>query len=103
MEPPSGIGTAVENAAKGFQAVSVMRAKAPNAVRTIRCLNIDGQLADSNGRLREGMMNANQQLHPTVNGYQVWADALKPVFTELLGPPANEDPAPAPTGTPSAR
>jgi hypothetical protein len=35
-------------------------------------------------------MNANDQLHPTVNGYQVWADALKPVFTELPGPPAKE-------------
>ena len=23
-----------------------------------------------------------------VKGYQVWADALKPIFTELLGPPA---------------
>jgi hypothetical protein len=31
-----------------------------------------------------------------------WADALKPLFTELLGPPAKEDHAPPPTGDPSA-
>ena len=26
-----------------------------------------------------------------VKGYQVWAAALKPIFAELLGPPAKED------------
>ena len=35
--------------------------------------------------------------------YQVWADALKPIFTELLGPPAATDTAPPPTGDPSAK
>jgi hypothetical protein len=49
------------------------------------------------------MMNDRDKLHPALNGYQVWADALKPVFTELLGPPASEDHAPPPTGDPSAR
>jgi hypothetical protein len=49
------------------------------------------------------MMNAGDKLHPTLKGYQVWADALKPVFTELLGPPAKEDHAPEPTGDPSAK
>jgi len=49
------------------------------------------------------MMNASDRLHPTIKGYQVWADALKPIFTELLGPPAKEDHAPPPTGDPSAR
>ena len=29
-------------------------------------------------------------LHPTVRGYQVWADALTPIFTELLGAPAKD-------------
>ena len=41
-------------------------------------------------------------LHPTVKGYQVWADGLKPLLTELLGPPATTDSAPPPTGDPSA-
>ena len=38
----------------------------------------------------------------SLDGYQVWADALKPIFTELLGPPAAIDHAPPPTGDPSA-
>lgn len=71
--------------------------------RTIRYLNINDQLADADGKLHEGVMNANDKLHPTVKGYQIWADALKPVLTELLGPPAKEDHAPPATGDPSAR
>ena len=71
--------------------------------RRIRYLNINDRLADGDGRLREGMMNANDKLHPTVEGYQVWADALKPLLSELLGPPSTEDHAPPPTGDPSAR
>lgn len=69
----------------------------------IRYLNINGRFADSSGRLYGGMMNAADKLHPTVAGYQVWADALKPILAELLGPPATEDHAPPPTGDPSAR
>jgi lysophospholipase L1-like esterase len=71
--------------------------------RRIKYLNINNQLADGDGRLRRGMMNANDKLHPTVEGYQLWADALKPLLTELLGPPAKVDHAPAPTGDPSVR
>ena len=70
--------------------------------RKIRYLNVNDKLADGNGMLYEGMMNADK-LHPALKGYQVWADALKPIFTELLGPPAKEDHAPPPTGDPSAR
>jgi hypothetical protein len=50
----------------------------------------------------EGMMNADK-LHPAEKAYLVWADALKPNFRELLGPPASEDRSPPPTGDPSAR
>lgn len=69
----------------------------------IRFLNINGKLADSEGKLFDGMMNARDHLHPALAGYQVWADALKPIFSELLGPPSGEDHAPPPTGDPSAR
>jgi len=69
--------------------------------RKVRYLNVNDKLADPDGRLFDGMMG--DKLHPTVKGYQVWADALKPVFTELLGPRAKEDHAPPPTGDPSAR
>lgn len=71
--------------------------------KKIRYLNINNKLADTDGKLFEGIMNATDKLHPTAKGYQLWANALKPVFTELLGPPANEDHAPPPTGDPSAR
>jgi lysophospholipase L1-like esterase len=70
--------------------------------KRIRFLDINDKLADREGRLLDGMMNADK-LHPAAKGYQVWADALKPVFTELVGPPAKEDKAPPPTGDPSAR
>jgi len=69
--------------------------------KKVRYLNINEKLADSNGNLFENMMG--DRLHPTIKGYQVWADALKPIFHELLGPPAQEDHAPPPTGDPSAR
>ena len=69
--------------------------------RTIRYININDRLADRDGHLFEGMMG--DKLHPTVKGYQIWADALKPLLTELLGPPAATDQAPPPTGDPSVR
>jgi lysophospholipase L1-like esterase len=71
--------------------------------KAVRYLNINDKLAGPDGKLFEGMMNAADKLHPTLQGYQVWADALKPIFTELLGPPGKEDQAPPPTGDPSAR
>src|SRR5204862_5493689 len=69
--------------------------------KKVRFLNINDKLADKDGKLFDGMMNADG-LHPAIKGYQVWADALKPIFTDLLGPPAKEDHAPPPTGDPSA-
>jgi len=69
----------------------------------VRYLNINDRLAGPDGKLRPGMMNDRDRLHPALPGYQVWADALKPILTELLGPPAAEDHAPPPTGDPSKR
>jgi cephalosporin-C deacetylase len=68
--------------------------------KTIRYININERLADPENKLRPGM--AHDGLHLTAQAYQVWADALKPIFTELLGPPAASDNAPPPTGDPSA-
>ncbi len=70
--------------------------------RKIRYLNINDRLADPDGNLFPGMMNERDKLHPTVKAYQIWADALKPIFREILGPPASQDFAPPPTGDPSA-
>jgi lysophospholipase L1-like esterase len=68
----------------------------------VRFLSVNSRLADAGGRLRDGMMNERDQLHPTLKGYQAWADGLRPILTELLGPPAATDQAPPPTGDPSA-
>jgi lysophospholipase L1-like esterase len=70
--------------------------------RRIRYLDINDKLADPEGKLFPGMMNADH-LHPTLKTYQIWADALKPILTELLGPPAKTDHAPPPTGDPSIK
>jgi len=68
--------------------------------KMVRYLNINDKLADKDGKFLDGM--SSDRLHLSTKGYQVWADALKPLFTEILGPPAKEDHAPPPTGDPSA-
>jgi lysophospholipase L1-like esterase len=68
----------------------------------VRFLDINDRLADEDGRLVEGVLNERDKLHPTLKGYQIWADALKPIFRELLGPPAAIDRAPPATGDPGA-
>jgi xylan 1,4-beta-xylosidase len=69
--------------------------------RAVRFLNVNDTLADARGTLFEGM--AGDKLHPTLKGYQAWADGLTPILAELLGPRAAADLAPPPTGDPSAR
>lgn len=68
--------------------------------QTIRHLNINDRLGDQDGHPLDGM--TVDGLHLSLKGYQVWANALKPVLTELLGPPGETDHAPPPTGDPSA-
>ena len=65
-----------------------------------RFLNINDRLEDASGRLLDEM--TTDGLHLSIAGYQIWADALEPIFSELLGPPAREDHAPPPTGKPAA-
>ena len=67
----------------------------------VRYININSRLSRSDGVLVDGM--TVDGLHFSVAGYQVWADVLKPIFRELLGPPAATDHAPPPTGDPAAR
>jgi lysophospholipase L1-like esterase len=66
----------------------------------IRYLNINARLVDGRGVLLPGM--TGDGLHLTVKAYQLWADALKPILVERLGPKAPDDRAPPPTGDPSA-
>ena len=69
--------------------------------KAVRYVNINEQLADMENRLLVGM--TYDGLHLTPKAYQIWADALKPIFTEVLGPPASVDRAPPPSGDPSAK
>jgi lysophospholipase L1-like esterase len=70
--------------------------------KTVRYVNINRALTDEAGRLRDGML-VSDGLHFDVGGYQVWANAIRPILMEVLGPPAAEDHAPPPTGDPSTR
>jgi cytochrome c5/lysophospholipase L1-like esterase len=70
--------------------------------RRIRFLDVNDRLANADGVLVDGVLNERDKLHPTLKGYQIWADALKPILRELLGPPATTDLAPPPTGDPGA-
>jgi lysophospholipase L1-like esterase len=82
-----------------INAINARLAKLADGQR-VRWLDVNDKLADESGKLRDGMMHDG--LHPTVKGYQAWADGLKPLLTEILGPPAATDHAPPPTGDPSA-
>jgi lysophospholipase L1-like esterase len=66
----------------------------------VRYININANLVDAHGVLLPEM--TVDGLHPTVKAYQLWADALKPILVERLGPKAQHDQAPPPTGDPSA-
>ena len=68
--------------------------------KKVRFLDINDRLADKDGKLFDGV--TVDQLHLSLKGYEIWARALEPLLTELLGPRAAEDHAPAPTGDPSA-
>jgi lysophospholipase L1-like esterase len=96
--------------------LAACRAKAPDAKIIITAIfprndnpavvpeivRINDQLKKfaDNGKLFPGM--TVDKLHPTVKGYQIWADALRPLLTQLLGPRSSTDHAPPPTGDPSA-
>ncbi len=68
--------------------------------KQVRYISINDKLTKSDGTLLEGM--TVDGLHLSTSGYQIWADALKPILTEILGPPAKTDHAPPPTGDPGA-
>jgi lysophospholipase L1-like esterase len=67
----------------------------------VRFIDLSDRLGDADGKPLDGM--TVDGLHLSAKGYQIWADALKPVLTEILGPRAETDLAPPPTGDPSAR
>ena len=66
----------------------------------IRFLDVGDRMADASGKLVGGV--TVDGLHLSVKGYQIWADALKPLLEKRLGQRAEVDLAPPPTGDPSA-
>jgi len=68
---------------------------------TVRYVNVNDKLGDATGQPFDGL--TMDGLHPTLKGYQIWADALTPILTDVLGPRKGTDEAPPPTGDPSAR
>jgi lysophospholipase L1-like esterase len=57
--------------------------------KQVRFLNINDKLSDSVGNLLPEMVGSDKILLSD-KGYQVWANELRPIFTEKLGPPAAE-------------
>ncbi len=68
--------------------------------KQVRFVDLHDKFVDEQGQIRAGLFP--DKLHPALPAYQIWAEALKPIFTEVLGPPAPTDSAPPPTGDPSA-
>ncbi len=48
----------------------------------IRLLDIDAGFLSQDGKIPFSIMP--DQLHPNAAGYQLWADAMKPMLTELM-------------------
>jgi lysophospholipase L1-like esterase len=68
--------------------------------KQLRYINLHDALMNTEGKLRSEL--TADGLHFTQAGYQKWAELLKPVLLELLGPPGKDDLAPPATGDPSA-
>ncbi len=75
---------------KRIDQVNAQIAKLDDGKR-VRYLNFNDKLADKDGKLFPGVMGRDN-LHPTDKGYQIWADAMRPILTEWLGAPAATQP-----------
>lgn len=60
----------------------------------VKYMDINSKFLEPDGTLTREIMP--DLLHPSEKGYEIWADAIKPVLTEWLGAPeASKDMAPA--------
>ncbi len=64
-----------------INAVNVELAKLDDGVN-VRFLNINDAFLGQDGKIPFSVMP--DQLHPNTAGYQLWADAMKPLLTEML-------------------
>lgn len=65
---------------------------------SVRWVDINRELTDSAGKLKPEV--SSDGIHLEAAGYEIWGRALRPIFQEILGPPAEVDNAPPPTGVP---
>jgi lysophospholipase L1-like esterase len=54
--------------------------------KNVKYMDIGNKFLDKDGNLSRDIMA--DLLHPTLKGYQIWADAITPTLTEWLGPPS---------------
>lgn len=67
--------------------------------RAIRYVDLYARLTDSSGTPLPGMLESDG-LHFALRAYQAWADALRPLFREILGPRRATDSSPPPSHDP---
>lgn len=63
-------------------------------------VDLTDKFLDRDGKLSTGL--TVDGLHLSLEGYQIWADALTPLLEKHLGPKSSTDLAPPPTGDPKA-
>lgn len=49
----------------------------------VRFLDINAKFYGSDGKIPASVMS--DQLHPSIEGYQIWADAMQPLLDEMMG------------------
>ena len=64
-----------------INAVNVELAKLDDGVN-VRYLDINASFVGQDGKIPFAIMP--DQLHPNTAGYQLWADAMKPLLTEMM-------------------
>lgn len=69
-----------------IQALNALLAKFDDG-KQVKFLNIYDKFLGPDGKLIPGTFT--DRLHPSAKGYDIWAEAMLPILTEWLGPPAS--------------
>jgi lysophospholipase L1-like esterase len=64
------------------QAINTLIAKLDDGGKAVKFLDIGDTFLGPDGKLTRDVMN--DLLHPNAKGYQIWADAIDPVITDLM-------------------
>lgn len=65
-----------------IKAINAMIAKLDDGGKTVKFLDIGDKFLDNDGNLPPDIMP--DALHPNPRGYQIWADAVKPMLDEMM-------------------